>query len=360
MSALYGAAGIKHDPELTRALLEAGAEPDDGESRLSRDRGGEPGLRADPARARRPDGGHERARARPRRRAPRARPAVLEHGADPNEGSLVAHAVRRGRGPEMIELLVVHGADVDRPGGETWRGDVPLRTPYQHAVLRGKDELAELLARLGASTDVDPADAGSRRSRAASEPATPLPEHARPRRAGGDRSCRRCAATLDLVARPRRARLQRRRRRLAGRDAAPPRRLDRLGRERRAAARARRRPGGASRPLRHAARLGGHGSQDHGLRTATTSASPSGSSLPARRSSRGSSSSRTARSRSGFRAGASRRRTSRSGSAPRPRAGRAAASPRCPRTPSRARAGSSAAGGSSSAARRRAGTRSRA
>jgi hypothetical protein len=32
MSALYGAAGIKHDPALTRVLLEAGADPDDGES----------------------------------------------------------------------------------------------------------------------------------------------------------------------------------------------------------------------------------------------------------------------------------------------------------------------------------------
>jgi ankyrin repeat protein len=32
MSALYGAAGVLHDPELTRALLEAGANPDDGES----------------------------------------------------------------------------------------------------------------------------------------------------------------------------------------------------------------------------------------------------------------------------------------------------------------------------------------
>ena len=32
MSALYGAAGRRHDPELTRALLEAGANPDDGES----------------------------------------------------------------------------------------------------------------------------------------------------------------------------------------------------------------------------------------------------------------------------------------------------------------------------------------
>ena len=32
LSALYGAAGLNHDPELTRMLLEAGADPDDGES----------------------------------------------------------------------------------------------------------------------------------------------------------------------------------------------------------------------------------------------------------------------------------------------------------------------------------------
>src|SRR4051794_1776900 len=32
MPALYGAAGVVHDPALTRVLLEAGANPDDGES----------------------------------------------------------------------------------------------------------------------------------------------------------------------------------------------------------------------------------------------------------------------------------------------------------------------------------------
>src|SRR5262249_27061614 len=32
LSALYGAAGQNHDPELTRLLLEAGADPNDGES----------------------------------------------------------------------------------------------------------------------------------------------------------------------------------------------------------------------------------------------------------------------------------------------------------------------------------------
>ena len=31
-TALYGAAGVRHDPELTRVLLDAGADPDDGES----------------------------------------------------------------------------------------------------------------------------------------------------------------------------------------------------------------------------------------------------------------------------------------------------------------------------------------
>ena len=55
-------------------------------------------------------------------------------------GPLVAHAVRRGRGPELVRLLVERGAELDRPGGETWRGDVPLRTPYQHAVLRNRTD----------------------------------------------------------------------------------------------------------------------------------------------------------------------------------------------------------------------------
>jgi ankyrin repeat protein len=83
---------------------------------------------------------------------------LLDAGADPNEAAIVAHAVRRGRGPEFLLLLAEHRADLDRPGGETWRGDVPLRTPYQHAVLRGRADQAEALAELGASTEVDPRD----------------------------------------------------------------------------------------------------------------------------------------------------------------------------------------------------------
>src|SRR5205823_1138946 len=79
---------------------------------------------------------------------------LLDAGADPNEGALLAHAVRRGREPDTIRLLAERGADLERPGGETWRGDVPLRTPYGHAMLRGREDVAAALAELGADTTV--------------------------------------------------------------------------------------------------------------------------------------------------------------------------------------------------------------
>ena len=120
MPALYGAAGVVHDPELTRVLLEAGA--------------------------------------------------------DPNEHASVAHAIRRGRGPEFVRLLHEFGADLDRPGGETWRGDVPLRTPYAHAVVRGRDDVAETLAELGASTELPPQDAAVAAIARGERPEKPLPE----------------------------------------------------------------------------------------------------------------------------------------------------------------------------------------
>jgi ankyrin repeat protein len=176
MSALYGAAGIRHDPELTRALLEAGANPNDGESVYHSTEAESPEcLRILLEHGAETADTNALANALDNERLEHVR-LLLEHGADPNESFYLAHAVRRGRGPETIELLVSHGADLDRPGGETWRGDVPLRTPYQHAVLRGKDEVAEVLARLGASTDVDPADAAVTAIARGEQPKTPLPE----------------------------------------------------------------------------------------------------------------------------------------------------------------------------------------
>jgi ankyrin repeat protein len=176
MSALYGAAGVVHDPELTRVLLEAGANPDDGESLYHSVEAEDPGcLRTLLEHGAATRGTNALAHALDYDRVDPVR-MLLEAGADPNEGALLAHAVRRGRGPEFLELLTEHGAELDARGGETWRGDVALRTAYEHAVLRGRDDDAELLARLGASTELDPADAVVAAVARGENPDKPLPD----------------------------------------------------------------------------------------------------------------------------------------------------------------------------------------
>jgi ankyrin repeat protein len=158
MSALYGAAGVVHDPEMTRLLLEAGADPDDGESLYhATEAASSECLRLLLEHGAESQGTNALGHALDYDRIEHVR-LLLEAGADANEAASVAHAVRRGRGPEFVRLLAEHGADVERPGGETWRGDVSLRTPYQHAVLRNRHDVAETLAGLGASTEVDAAD----------------------------------------------------------------------------------------------------------------------------------------------------------------------------------------------------------
>ncbi|HEY1317890.1 MAG TPA: ankyrin repeat domain-containing protein [Gaiella sp.] len=175
MSALYGAAGVVHDPDLTRVLLEAGADPDDGESLYhSTESASTACLELLLAHGAATRGTNALAHALDDDRLEHVR-LLLEAGADPNEHAHVAHAVRRGRGPEFIRLLAAYGADLDRPGGETWRGNVPLRTPYQHARLRGRDDVAETLAELGASTAVDEADAAVESLARGERPTTPLP-----------------------------------------------------------------------------------------------------------------------------------------------------------------------------------------
>jgi hypothetical protein len=78
---------------------------------------------------------------------------LLDYGADATE--LLAHAVRRGRGVETIKLLVESGAELEQQGGESWRKPERLRTAYQHAVLRNRDDVARTLEALGAKTAVD-------------------------------------------------------------------------------------------------------------------------------------------------------------------------------------------------------------
>ena len=156
MSTLYGAAGVKHDAELTRALLEAGADPN-GEPRFG-DALYHSVEDQDPACTKilleygaRPNGSNALAHALDYPHPKHVR-LLLEAGARPN-GEIV-HAVRRGRGPEFIRLLAEYGDDLDAAGGESWRGPARTRTAYQHAVLRGNDEAAEALRELGVSTFV--------------------------------------------------------------------------------------------------------------------------------------------------------------------------------------------------------------
>jgi ankyrin repeat protein len=176
MSALYGAAGVIHDPELTRVLLEAGANSDDNESlyhsvespsteclELLLEHGATVnGTNALPHALDYEEIEHVR--------------LLLEAGDDPNEGAYMAHAVRRGRDPEFLRLLAEYGAGVDGAGGETWRGNVPLRTPYQHAVIRGRDDQAEALAELGADTTVAPEDLALAALASGERPIGPLPD----------------------------------------------------------------------------------------------------------------------------------------------------------------------------------------
>jgi ankyrin repeat protein len=176
MSALYGAAGRVHDPALTRLLLERGADPDDGESLYHATEAASPEcVRILLDHGADPRGTNALAHALDDEREPHVR-ALLDAGADPNEGALMAHAVRRGRGPQTLRLLAEFGAEVDRPGGETWRGDVPLRTPYQHAVLRGRSDQAQALAELGASTAVAAEDLAVAAVARGERPGSPLPK----------------------------------------------------------------------------------------------------------------------------------------------------------------------------------------
>jgi ankyrin repeat protein len=92
---------------------------------------------------------------------------LLDAGADPNhllEAGLLGEsheqeppvpplsaAVDLKSGPEIVGLLLERGADPDVPG-------LDGRTPYQQAVRTGQDQVADLLARHGASTALSSAD----------------------------------------------------------------------------------------------------------------------------------------------------------------------------------------------------------
>jgi ankyrin repeat protein len=177
MSAIYGAAGVVHDPALTALLLQAGADPNDGESLYHATEASDTAcLALLLEHGARPAGTAALAHAIDDDKLDHVR-LLLAAGADPNEAhwALLVHAVRRECGPAMLRLLAEHGAELDRRGGEWSTPPEQWRTAYQNAVLRGRVEAAALLAELGASTEVAAEDLAVAALARGETPATPLP-----------------------------------------------------------------------------------------------------------------------------------------------------------------------------------------
>jgi ankyrin repeat protein len=176
MSAIYGAAGVVHNPELTKLLLDAGADPNDGESVYHSCESSDPAcLRLLLEHGAEPNGTNGVAHAIDYEHIGHVK-LMIDAGADLSESHLLVHAVRRGNGPEMIRLLAENGAPLDKKGGEWSTPEDEYRTAYQNAVLRGNDEVAQLLAELGASTEVAPEDVAVATVARGELPAHPLPD----------------------------------------------------------------------------------------------------------------------------------------------------------------------------------------
>jgi ankyrin repeat protein len=84
---------------------------------------------------------------------------LLDAGADPRRyrdddgrpASALDEAIRADCGPDLVELLLAHGADPNAPGRDG-------RSPYRVALSRGRRGLAELLRRHGAPDDATGAE----------------------------------------------------------------------------------------------------------------------------------------------------------------------------------------------------------
>jgi ankyrin repeat protein len=167
---LYGATGVNNFPRLARVLLEAGADPNDGESRYH----AAEANHLESLAVLRESGTDFSGRGKPWGNTPlyfllgwyKPAPAVkagirwlLEHGVDPNVPSYVATlnetplllAVRNSWEVEIVALLLKHGAD---PRAQRSDG----RTAYALAVQGGRDDVAALLLAHGAPEEAGPVD----------------------------------------------------------------------------------------------------------------------------------------------------------------------------------------------------------
>lgn len=155
LSALYGAAGVNHDPALTELLLQSGADPNDNESlyhSLENPECTRILLRH----------GARIAGTNALRRAfdmsdPTALELLLAHGADPNEpagpgptnawGAPILRAIAVRRSVRHIRALLTAGAD---PNARTPSGT----SAYSLALQTGAPEIADLLKTAGADTSL--------------------------------------------------------------------------------------------------------------------------------------------------------------------------------------------------------------
>lgn len=171
-TALYGAAGVAHHAELTRLLLERGADPNDNETfyhapetydnaamKVLVESGK---MRADLVNGmllRKADW-HDYEGAK----------YLLEHGADPNAmtiwGYTALHqALRRDNSLKIIELMLDHGADPSiqtaaavRPAFTPQLGANRQRSSYVIAARRGRKDVLEALERRGVAFEFSGVD----------------------------------------------------------------------------------------------------------------------------------------------------------------------------------------------------------
>ena len=158
-SALYGACGVANHPAMTRLLLEAGADPNDGESLYHACEHFDTAcLDLLYARDQEPETFSYYLKHVIDYRYAEGVRWFLSHGADPNQrhpvsGESALHwAVKRGFGADVIALLLDHGAD---PNARTDRGvsaypAVRGWTAHDLALRLGQSEVAALLEQRGA------------------------------------------------------------------------------------------------------------------------------------------------------------------------------------------------------------------
>jgi ankyrin repeat protein len=148
MSVLYGAAGVAHDPETTRVLLDRGANCNDGESVYHAVEADDTAclelLLAHGATVR---GTNALGNAI---RDPAKVRVLLEQGDLRPSDPELRHALLHAGDPDVVRLLIDHGAALDARAADG-------RTPYMRAARFKDPATMTLLAAAGASTELDPA-----------------------------------------------------------------------------------------------------------------------------------------------------------------------------------------------------------